>query len=58
MNEKVQGKDTDEDLIGVLTAISIVSKRLAKNIAALVSDNPLKGTRQNVQEKQYCQKRS
>lgn len=31
----VQGAETTEELIGVLTAISVVSKRMAKKLALL-----------------------
>ena len=32
MNDKRQTTDTDEELIDILTAISVVSKRLARNL--------------------------
>lgn len=36
MNEsRINGSATDEELIGVLTAISVVSKRLARNLIQL-----------------------
>ena len=36
MNEsKINKSGTDEELIGVLTAISVVSKRLARNLIQL-----------------------
>lgn len=34
-NQRKPGSDTDQELIDVLTAISIVSKRLARNLASL-----------------------
>ena len=36
MNEKRQVTDTDEELIDILTAISVVSKRLARNLTILL----------------------
>ena len=42
MNDKRQTTDTDEELIDILTAISVVSKRLARNL-----------TMQNLQARKY-----
>ena len=37
MNDKRQTTDTDEELIDILTAISVVSKRLARNLTILIT---------------------
>lgn len=42
MNEKRQVTDTDEELIDILTAISVVSKRLARNLTILAAQSKSK----------------
>ena len=37
MNERIQVSGTDEELIDILTAISVVSKRLARNLTILAA---------------------
>lgn len=39
MNEKRQVSGTDEELIGILTAISVVSKRLARKLTLLAGQS-------------------
>ena len=42
MNDKRQTTDTDEELIDILTAISVVSKRLARNLTILAAQSKSK----------------
>ena len=42
MNDKRQTTDTDEELIDILTAISVVSKRLARNLTILAAQRKSK----------------
>ena len=42
MNEKRQVTNTDEELIDILTAISVVSKRLARNLTILAAQSKSK----------------
>jgi hypothetical protein len=39
MNDKRQMNDTDEELIDTLLAISVVSKRLARNLSILTAQS-------------------
>ena len=39
MNDKRQMNDTDEELIDTLLAISVVSKRLARNLSILAAQS-------------------
>lgn len=48
------GTAADEDIIEVLTAISVVSRRLARNIAAVSQQSQTKeGGKQNEQNERY-----
>ena len=48
MNESTNTKPvSDEELIGVLTAISVVSKRLAKKTLNTCRAEPIKGRRKS-----------
>ena len=48
------GTTADEDIIEVLTAISVVSKRLARNIAAVHQQSQsTEGGKQNEQDERY-----
>lgn len=53
MNEsKINKSGTDEELIGVLTAISVVSKRLARNLIQLEQQREsMRGEKQHGQDK-------
>ena len=53
MNEsRINGSATDEELIGVLTAISVVSKRLARNLIQLEQQRKsMKGATEHEQDK-------
>jgi hypothetical protein len=42
MNDKRQINDTDEELIDTLLAISVVSKRLARNLSILAAQSKSK----------------
>ena len=42
MNETRQVSGTDEELIDILTAISVVSKRLARNLTILAAESKSK----------------
>ena len=48
------GTAADEDIVEVLTAISVVSRRLARNIAAVSLQSQIKeGGKQNEQDERY-----
>ena len=50
MNDKRQTTDTDEELIDILTAISVVSKRLARNLTILAAQSKsMEGEKTNEQ---------
>ena len=53
MNEsRINESETDEELIGVLTAISVVSKRLARNLIQLEQQKKsMKGATEHEQDK-------
>lgn len=54
MNERVQRTGTDEDLIGILTAISVVSKRLARKLTLLAEQSQFReGGKADEQNERY-----
>ncbi|WP_209121724.1 hypothetical protein [Alkalihalobacillus sp. BA299] len=51
VKQKAVNKDMQEEMVGVLTAISIVSKRLANRLSQLDEQNEKKGEKANEQNK-------
>ncbi|KUP04294.1 hypothetical protein Q75_16025 [Bacillus coahuilensis p1.1.43] len=51
VKQKTVNKDMQEEMVGVLTAISIVSKRLANRLSQLDEQNEKKGEKANEQNK-------
>ena len=49
VKQKSVNKDMQEEMVGVLTAISIVSKRLANRLSQLDEQNEKKGEKANEQ---------
>ena len=49
VKQKGVNKDMQEEMVGVLTAISIVSKRLANRLSQLDEQNEQKGEKANEQ---------
>lgn len=49
VKQKSVNKDMQEEMVGVLTAISIVSKRLANRLSQLDEQNKKKGEKANEQ---------
>ena len=49
VKQKGVNKDMQEEMVGVLTAISIVSKRLANRLSQLDEQNEKKGEKANEQ---------
>lgn len=47
VKQKAVNKDMQEEMVGVLTAISIVSKRLANRLIQLDEENERKGEKEN-----------
>lgn len=47
VKQKSVNKDMQEEMVGVLTAISIVSKRLANRLIQLDEENEKKGETEN-----------
>jgi len=51
VKQKGVNKDMQEEMVGVLTAISIVSKRLANRLSQLDEQNEKEGEKANEQNK-------
>ncbi|MPN61349.1 hypothetical protein SDC9_209085 [bioreactor metagenome] len=55
MNERVHRNGTDEELIGILTAISVVSKRLARKLTLLAEQSQFRGGgKADEQNERHC----